>query len=124
MGRDYREEGLRLYGDRCIHCGTAEEVKIHHMDGDHDNDRRDNLVPLCQECHVQLHKGSPPFTVWLALGQPVIESLDELREARGLRSRSEVIARLLQEAEAGDLSDKTWSLLTTHNDTMYRDLER
>jgi cytochrome c553 len=119
MERDYRDEGLRLYGDRCLHCGAAEDVKIHHMDGDHDNDRRDNLLPLCQACHVQLHKGAPPYTVWFALGQPVIAALDELREVRGLRSRSEVVARLLENA-GGDLSDETWSLLAAHNNAMYR----
>lgn len=120
MGRDYRDEGLRLFGKQCIHCGSGEEVKIHHMDGDHDHDRRDNLVPLCQQCHVQLHKGAPPYTVWFALGQPVIEALDEVRESRGLRSRSEVVARLLEETGA-DLSDETWSLLAAHNSSMYRD---
>lgn len=120
MGRDYRDEGLRLYGEQCIHCGSGEEVKFHHMDGDHDHDRRDNLVPLCQQCHVQLHKGAPPYTIWFALGQPVIEALDEVREARGLRSRSEVVARLLEEAGA-DLSDETWSLLAAHNSSMHRD---
>jgi hypothetical protein len=93
------------------------------MDGDHDHSRRDNLIPLCQECHVQLHRGAPPYTVWFSLGQPVIQALDELREARDLRSRSEVIARLIQEGEDGDLSEKTWQLLATHNASMYRNDE-
>lgn len=122
MGEDYREEGIRLFGERCIHCGSAEEVKIHHMDGDHDHARRDNYVPLCQSCHVQLHKGAPPYTIWFALGQPVIDALDELRDTRDLRSRSEAVARLLEDAGA-DLSDETWSRLINHNAAMYRDHE-
>lgn len=120
-GDDYRSKALRLFGERCLHCGSGDEVKVHHMDGDHGHNRRDNLVPLCQECHVQLHRGAPPYTVWFSLGQPVIEALDQLREARGLRSRSEVIARLILEGEDGDLDRDTWSLLATYADTMYRD---
>jgi len=122
-GDDYRSTALRLFGERCLHCGSGEEVKVHHMDGDHDHSRRDNLIPLCQECHVQLHRGAPPYTVWFSLGQPVIQALDELREARGLRSRSEVIARLIQEGEDGDLSENAWQLLATHNASMYRNDE-
>lgn len=117
-GDDYRSQALELYGERCLHCGSREEVKVHHMDGDHDHDRRDNWVPLCQSCHVALHRGAPPYTVWFALGQPVIQALDELREERGYRDRSETVARLLQEAGA-DLSTETWSLLATHNDSIY-----
>lgn len=120
MGRDYRAEGKRLYGEQCIWCGTGDEVKYHHMDGDHDHDRRDNWVPLCQECHVQLHKGAPPYTIWFQIGQPVVDALDEYREERGLRSRGEAVARLL-EAAGTDLSDETWSLLVNHNASMYRD---
>lgn len=116
---EYRDEGKRLFGEQCIHCGSGEEIKYHHMDGDHDNNHRDNWVPLCQDCHVQLHRGAPPYTVWFQLGQPVIQALDELRDARGYRSRSEVIARLLQEAGGGDLSDDTWSMLTTYTGSMY-----
>lgn len=115
----YRERALELYGDRCLHCGTGERVKVHHMDGDHDHDRADNWVPLCQGCHVSLHRGAPPYTVWFAIGQPVIEALDELRKARGYRSRSETVARLLEDAGGGDLEADTWALLTTHNNGVY-----
>lgn len=121
MADDYREKALRKYGERCLHCGSREEVKVHHMDGDHDHDRGDNLVPLCQGCHVRLHRGAPPYTVWFALGQPVIQALDALRDARGYRSRSETVARLLKDAEGGDLEYETWSLLATYTETMYRE---
>ena len=114
----YREQAISLYGEQCLHCGSGEQVKVHHMDGDHAHDRADNWVPLCQECHVALHRGAPPYTVWFSLGQPVIQALDELRQARGYRSRSETVARLLAGA-GGDLSRETWALLTQHNDSMY-----
>lgn len=119
MDNDYREDALEIWGDRCFHCGSGEQVKIHHMDGDHDHDRRDNWVPLCQGCHVQLHRGAPPYQIFFALGQPVIRALDELRDERGYRSRSEAVARLLQEAGGGDLSMEAWSLLATYNESMY-----
>lgn len=113
----YRAKCLRLYGEQCVHCGSTREVKAHHMDGDHDHDRKDNWVPLCQECHVALHRGAPPYTIWFALGQPVIRALDEYRDAHDLRSRSEAVARLL--ADADGLTSETWALLTSHIDRFY-----
>lgn len=118
MGDDYRSRALELYGEQCWYCGTTQQVKVHHMDGDHANDHRDNWVPLCQDHHLALHRGAPPYTIWFALAQPVIRALDEMRDARGYRSRSEVVARLLEEADDGDLSPETWALLATHNDTV------
>lgn len=111
---EYREDTLRRYGERCIVCGSTEQVKVHHQDGDHDNDRRDNRVPLCQGCHVDLHRGAPPYTIWFTLGQPAIRALDELREKRGYADRSETVAKLLEEA-GDELSDETEILLTQHN---------
>lgn len=114
----YRERALELYGERCLHCGSADQVKVHHMDGDHDHDRRDNWVPLCQECHVSLHRGAPPYTIWFALGQPAIEALDELVDECGYRSRSEAVARLLLEA-GGDLDSDTWTALSGYVSGLY-----
>lgn len=118
MTGDYREAALERYGEQCLLCGTGERVKVHHMDGDHSHDRADNWVPLCQDCHLGIHKGAPPYTIWFSLGQPAIQALDELREERGYRSRSETVARLLAD-QGGDLSMETWSLLQTHNDAVY-----
>lgn len=118
MSKDsYRETALELYGERCFHCGSSEQIKIHHMDGDHDHDRRDNWVPLCQECHVALHRGAPPYQIFFALGQPVIQALDALGDERGYRSRSETVSRLLLEAD--DLPADQWSLVATYVDSIY-----
>jgi hypothetical protein len=43
---------------RSIHDGGIKDVKIvltvHHIDGDHYNSKKQNLIPLCQRCHLRL----------------------------------------------------------------------
>jgi len=116
---EYRQRALDRYGEECAHCGAGEQVKVHHMDGDHSHDRLDNWIPLCQECHVGLHRGAPPYTIWFAIGRPVVQALDEYRRSGGYRSRSEALARLLTDGAGGELSTETWSLLQTHTEAMY-----
>lgn len=44
----------------CKRCGYHEftcSVEVHHKDGDHDNEQKSNLVPLCANCHRGLHNG-------------------------------------------------------------------
>jgi hypothetical protein len=56
---------LRGYG-KCCFCGahnhyphprTGSRVVLtcHHIDGDRNNNSLDNLVPLCQACHLAMH---------------------------------------------------------------------
>ncbi|WP_156820408.1 HNH endonuclease signature motif containing protein [Synechococcus sp. PCC 7336] len=44
---------------RCRFCGLNffpnEPIEMHHLDGDRDNNRRDNLALLHQHCHDQAH---------------------------------------------------------------------
>lgn len=113
----YRSTALNAYGDRCLHCGSSEDVKVHHMDGDRSNDRRDNWVPLCQSCHTALHRAAPPYTIWLPLGDPVIRAIDRIRREQGYRDRGETISRGLlalcrQHPEA--LSYQDWALLSSY----------
>jgi hypothetical protein len=45
------EEELRwLSSLKCTICG-AENIQIHHLDGDHDNNDPDNWTLLCGNCH-------------------------------------------------------------------------
>jgi len=52
---DYRERAIAEYGEVCGVCGDGERVEVHHRDGDRTNDELDNLIPLCQGCHAQVH---------------------------------------------------------------------
>lgn len=40
----------------CAFCGTTENLCVHHMDGDHMNNKLNNLQVLCSPCHSSHHK--------------------------------------------------------------------
>lgn len=40
----------------CVLCGSGKDVEVHHLDGNHNNNSRDNRVRLCHRCHVLVHK--------------------------------------------------------------------
>jgi hypothetical protein len=44
----------------CHRCGYAEfncSVSIHHIDRDRMNNNKENLLPICANCHTSLHNG-------------------------------------------------------------------
>jgi len=41
--------------DACEECGTAEDLHVHHKDGDPSNNDPDNLQVLCASHHLKLH---------------------------------------------------------------------
>lgn len=54
----YRERCLTEKGEQCIECGSEENILVHHVDGNRDNNDIDNLVPICELCHNEVHQGS------------------------------------------------------------------
>ena len=42
-------------------CKTCEEIfhliVVHHIDGNHDNNNKKNLVKVCSKCHSLIHRG-------------------------------------------------------------------
>lgn len=50
---------LRRQNHRCGECGllltSDERVHLHHIDGNHDNRRRDNLMVVHESCHDYIH---------------------------------------------------------------------
>lgn len=40
----------------CTKCGNQEATKIHHLDRNSKNNKPQNLVKLCKDCHVLIHK--------------------------------------------------------------------
>ena len=54
-----RKRVLHEQDSCCLHCGLNEwrgqrlVIEIDHVDGDHDNDARENLRGLCPNCHSQ-----------------------------------------------------------------------
>lgn len=53
----YRDLCFRHHVKRCIVCGEENIVAVHHLNENHDDNRPENLVPLCpthhQYCHSQ-----------------------------------------------------------------------
>jgi len=60
--RKYGEDALEVLerdNDTCQKCGSTEQIHIHHIDWDEDNNDLDNLVLLCNSCHQKLHLHVP-----------------------------------------------------------------
>lgn len=61
MAEDYRQRCLNHSEERCQECRSTESIVVHHIDGDQRNNELDNLMPLCQSCHVRVHHGVDGF---------------------------------------------------------------
>lgn len=68
MRRDNTEfkknKRILLYGKypektKCHECFSLGNswwaIEIHHKDGDHNNNKMENLIPLCRLCHMKKH---------------------------------------------------------------------
>ncbi|MEL7357591.1 MAG: HNH endonuclease signature motif containing protein [Cyanobacteria bacterium J06560_6] len=53
---------LRTQAGKCKHCELNflpdDLIEVHHLDGNHDNHRRQNLALLHRHCHDQAHSDS------------------------------------------------------------------
>ena len=49
--RALKESVLKEYNHRCAVCGT-DRPQVHHIDENHENNDRLNLLPLCPNCHL------------------------------------------------------------------------
>lgn len=81
--------GQPRFSRRCVFCNyqfgrVADECELFHVDGDHGNDRIDNLVPACLYCHAPAHldlatkrwPDNPGQMIWLPeLTQAELSSL-------------------------------------------------
>ena len=50
---------MAIYGDRCVNCGSTEEIEFHHIVPLYvgGTNRPENIVPLCASCHHAMHYG-------------------------------------------------------------------
>jgi len=45
----------------CEECGGINRIEVHHIDGNRDNNQRENLKTLCKRHHNNLHGILPPI---------------------------------------------------------------
>jgi len=53
---DRREYRQVVEKESCVRCGVTERLAIHHLNGDHYDNRVENLQVLCLPCHSSVHK--------------------------------------------------------------------
>ncbi|TKX35471.1 HNH endonuclease [Halorubrum sp. CGM5_25_10-8B] len=62
-----RRQVFAQKGKRCVVCGRTQgerrnNLPIHHIDANTNNNNLDNLIPVCQSCHVHIHReDKPPY---------------------------------------------------------------
>ncbi|CAM3014286.1 HNH endonuclease [Halobacterium salinarum] len=72
--RTFREHVFDTHGRECIICDRSPEdgyehsdqdLSVHHVNGDSTDNRPENGIPVCQSCHVHIHRADhPPYRQW------------------------------------------------------------
>jgi len=98
----------------CCFCGedvTADEVLVHHANGDRQDNRPDNLKPAHRSCHTSYHKEE-----WWRAGNKVsvhsrsYESSEEIAEKTRLSWENDPERAIIQsERMRGLWADPEWS---------------
>lgn len=57
MSEKYRTKCFNHYGYECKVCGSDEDIHVHHVNGDREDNSIENLMPLCISCHMKVHRG-------------------------------------------------------------------
>jgi len=52
---DYRKICFYYHDKRCIICDEENVVEVHHFDENHNNNQKENLIPLCPTHHKYMH---------------------------------------------------------------------
>lgn len=52
---NYRTICFSHWKVECVRCGYDKIVGVHHIDENHYNNDKQNLIPLCNNCHAELH---------------------------------------------------------------------
>lgn len=103
-GAKPRIKAINNKGEKCDICGATTNIEVHHIDGNTQNNRLSNLVPLCKECHNEIHAGSRSRKEYVAYSNKLPESArndmtDENMQPITLRISSDLKRELESEAE-------------------------
>jgi hypothetical protein len=53
---NYRKTAFNLHGNACLICGFDKVIEVHHIDKNRKNNTKENLVPLCPNHHMMIHR--------------------------------------------------------------------
>lgn len=53
----YRNKCLNAKGEECTICESTRDIEVHHVDGNPVNNDLENLIPVCGNCHKDIHNG-------------------------------------------------------------------
>jgi 5-methylcytosine-specific restriction endonuclease McrA len=53
--KNYKTICFKKWPKKCLVCGYSKIVSVHHLDENHSNNNPDNLIPLCMNCHEEIH---------------------------------------------------------------------
>jgi len=54
--RQIRNSIIKRDDSQCQKCGATKNLIVHHLDGDDGNNVLSNLITLCNNCHLDLHR--------------------------------------------------------------------
>ena len=57
----------------CEKCGSTQNIDVHHIDGNYNNNTPENLMILCRSCHIKEHRPKPVCKI---CGKPADGGLD------------------------------------------------
>lgn len=120
-----RHDALELQGSACLYCGTTIDRHTCQLDhivpqaGPGSNNRRGNLVAVCERCNRS--KSNTPFAVWAqTCGIPDVGVKEAIGRVRGWRKQTpntssedltrlkkEVIARLRRTQEDPEIDERS-----------------
>ncbi len=69
-----------MINNKCSWCGViklATGIEIHHIDLNHSNNNKDNLIPLCKTCHLKFHSLEKEQKWWEKNKHKSIEELEK-----------------------------------------------
>lgn len=67
----YRRRCLAEKGGACSLCGSENRIEVHHINGDRTNNRIENLIPVCSNCHILIHGDTDELSEWTDLLLPI-----------------------------------------------------
>lgn len=72
----YMVKAFRVYQPKCVMCGLDEPccLEVHHIDENRKNNKIDNLIILCANCHRRIHRGGFQLTPEILQNREVVQS--------------------------------------------------